>query len=394
MMAAAQRLNLLHAWAPVLIFAGLLWPGSTPAVAQDAASAVGETDSVKAYIYYARDDALLEDIEDALKAFGDDDDDKFQWLRQKRDEIQAMLPRQQARLRELDLQINELRAEEDRLERERRDVSEYITFSYHREKSDLDQQEASVTSKMERAQARLDAARSGLAELSALTARSDEQEARYRNLDDEVFEWQGEVTYFEEQKSDIINWKRSLENDLSRAKENSVRIEREEEVTSSALAQLQEDTAKIRDLNARTNQYVRSVDDAIRLLLVPETAENKFKLNITAAFTALVLVVILGFFIVSWKDEEVRRSIFSSQSGIQFLTLFSLVIAIILFGILEILEGKELAALLGGLSGYILGRVTSPDSSAGGKPRPSDGAAGEAGSHGDAKDAKKGAPAG
>jgi presenilin-like A22 family membrane protease len=47
-----------------------------------------------------------------------------------------------------------------------------------------------------------------------------------------------------------------------------------------------------------------------------------------------------------------------SQSGIQFLTLFSLVIAIILFGITDILEGKELAALLGGLSGYILGRVT------------------------------------
>ncbi len=39
------------------------------------------------------------------------------------------------------------------------------------------------------------------------------------------------------------------------------------------------------------------------------------------------------------------------QSGIQFLTLFSLVIAIILFGI----KGKELAALLGGLSGYIFG---------------------------------------
>lgn len=38
------------------------------------------------------------------------------------------------------------------------------------------------------------------------------------------------------------------------------------------------------------------------------------------------------------------------QSGIQFLTLFSLVIAIILFGITGILKGKELAALLGGLS--------------------------------------------
>jgi hypothetical protein len=44
------------------------------------------------------------------------------------------------------------------------------------------------------------------------------------------------------------------------------------------------------------------------------------------------------------------------ESGTQFVTLFSLLIAIILFGVLKILEGKELAALLGGLSGYVLGR--------------------------------------
>jgi hypothetical protein len=43
-------------------------------------------------------------------------------------------------------------------------------------------------------------------------------------------------------------------------------------------------------------------------------------------------------------------------AGLQFITLFSLIIAIILFGVMNILEGRELAALLGGLSGYILGR--------------------------------------
>jgi hypothetical protein len=61
----------------------------------------------------------------------------------------------------------------------------------------------------------------------------------------------------------------------------------------------------------------------------------------------------------------VRLSIFSQQTGIQFITLFSLVIAIILFGILGILEAKELSALLGGISGYILGRATSDRATAG-----------------------------
>jgi presenilin-like A22 family membrane protease len=70
-------------------------------------------------------------------------------------------------------------------------------------------------------------------------------------------------------------------------------------------------------------------------------------------------MVIFGFFVVALRDETVRREIFAGQAGIQFITLFSLVIAIILFGITDILEGKELSALLGGLSGYILGRSTA-----------------------------------
>jgi hypothetical protein len=84
----------------------------------------------------------------------------------------------------------------------------------------------------------------------------------------------------------------------------------------------------------------------------------------SATFAALVGLVIIGFFIIAWGDERVRQAIFSGTAGIQFVTLFSLVIAIILFGIIEILEGKELAALLGGLSGYILGRATSEHGSA------------------------------
>jgi hypothetical protein len=87
--------------------------------------------------------------------------------------------------------------------------------------------------------------------------------------------------------------------------------------------------------------------------------QQNFKLEMSLIFALLVGCVIIGFFVVAFRDEQVRREIFSGQAGIQFVTLFSLVIAIILFGIIDILEGKELAALLGGLSGYILGRSTT-----------------------------------
>jgi hypothetical protein len=105
-------------------------------------------------------------------------------------------------------------------------------------------------------------------------------------------------------------------------------------------------------------------DDKDLLLCIQETIpqltspDQQFKGYMSGAFAALIAIVIGGFFLLASRDEVMRRAIFSGETGIQFLTLFSLVIAIILFGIINILEGKELAALLGGLSGYILGRTT------------------------------------
>jgi hypothetical protein len=107
-----------------------------------------------------------------------------------------------------------------------------------------------------------------------------------------------------------------------------------------------------------------------RRILQMRTPAQEFKSQLSIIFAALIAFVIIGFFVIASIDDKVRAAIFSGQSGIQFLTLFSLVIAIILFGITGILEGKELAALLGGLSGYILGRSTTATAEAGGGGTP------------------------
>ncbi len=91
---------------------------------------------------------------------------------------------------------------------------------------------------------------------------------------------------------------------------------------------------------------------------------QNFKKQISWSFAFLVGLVIVGFFIVAYKDEKVRKSIFSGDSGLQFITIFSIIIAIILFGITGVLGGKEISALIGGISGYILGRSSAP-----GKPK-------------------------
>jgi hypothetical protein len=114
-----------------------------------------------------------------------------------------------------------------------------------------------------------------------------------------------------------------------------------------------------KEKEVRSKEQERAiVENRLNEILNVELANQRFKDSMSKWFAGLVAAVIVGFFFIAWLDEKVRQTIFSGQAGIQFVTLFSLVIAIILFGITGILEGKELSALLGGLSGYILGRAT------------------------------------
>lgn len=99
------------------------------------------------------------------------------------------------------------------------------------------------------------------------------------------------------------------------------------------------------------------VENQINNMMIPELARQNFMKMVSVIFSVMIIALIAGFFWMTKIDSFIRRTIFGGESGIQFITLFSIVIAIILFGITGTLEGKELSALLGGISGYILGRV-------------------------------------
>jgi|SRR5262245_21063260 len=107
------------------------------------------------------------------------------------------------------------------------------------------------------------------------------------------------------------------------------------------------------------NRRLFAVEQRIASLYDATRDNNRFRTYGTITFGVLVFFVIVGFYAIAWKKQDVATTIFSGEMGMQFVTLFLIVIAIILFGIMETLEGRELSALLGGLSGYILGRATS-----------------------------------
>ncbi len=98
-------------------------------------------------------------------------------------------------------------------------------------------------------------------------------------------------------------------------------------------------------------------EQALNTALSPEFQQQNFRIWISLTFSGLIAVLLCLFFFIIYRrsDKSLARNLLS-ETGLQFITIFVLIIAIILFGILNILGGSELAAILSGISGYILGK--------------------------------------
>jgi len=107
-------------------------------------------------------------------------------------------------------------------------------------------------------------------------------------------------------------------------------------------------------------QDIFLAEQAIYASLSPEFREQDFRIWVSLTFSGLIGILMLAFFLIIFKRSDVSLSkILLSSSGLQFITVFILIIAIILFSILNVLGGSELAAILSGISGYILGKSSS-----------------------------------
>lgn len=152
----------------------------------------------------------------------------------------------------------------------------------------------------------------------------------------------------------------ALDNSLVRLKEDEKRHEEAEDALKRVTDELVTQGAlrdKTTQLQLSYQRLLGEIDDMVNQEFISSDATNSFKLKMSIAFAILIAVVIAGFFWIAFSNDDVKKAIFSNEAGIQFITMFAIVIAVILFGIIGILEGKELSALLGGLSGYILGKT-------------------------------------
>ncbi len=106
-------------------------------------------------------------------------------------------------------------------------------------------------------------------------------------------------------------------------------------------------------LRSEIANCIALIDEA----LTPEYLEQEYRKNITMYFALMIGVLLAGFFLIIYKRSDATiANMLLGSSGLQFLTLFVLIISLILFGILKIIGGSELAAILSGISGYVLGK--------------------------------------
>ena len=126
-------------------------------------------------------------------------------------------------------------------------------------------------------------------------------------------------------------------------------------------------------------QDIFQAEQAIHASLSPEFRDQDFRIWISLTFSGLIAVILFAFFLIIYRRSDVSLSrLLLSSSGLQFITVFVLIIAITLFGILNVLGGSELAAILSGISGYILGKGGSDLIGKGFNKKPAASAAAEA----------------
>jgi hypothetical protein len=98
-------------------------------------------------------------------------------------------------------------------------------------------------------------------------------------------------------------------------------------------------------------------EQALNTSLSPEFQQQKFRIWISLTFSMLIAVLLCAFFfIILRRSDKTLAKLLLNDTGLQFITIFVLIIALILFGILNVIGGSELAAILSGISGYILGK--------------------------------------
>ncbi len=149
-----------------------------------------------------------------------------------------------------------------------------------------------------------------------------------------------------------------LSADATAQEEEIHRLKEKRHAIDLCIGSLERADGMVDENNLNIEDDLRRCDFAIDEAISPERAHENFKETMSAVFAGLITILIVAFFGIIYAKPEAKITLkLLSAGGLQFITVFVLIIAIVLFGVLGILEGRELAAILSGIAGYILGKT-------------------------------------
>lgn len=287
--------------------------------------------------------------------FGDNRADRFSQLRTKRNQLSkrlSLLETEVKDLRQKNVALDEARAVKRAANRTEYDYppSGPETMLEERERLVFDNDQ-----KAKEIEDSISVDRERLAQIEKQPTRSPDEEDKLEALRLKLIA--GPKAIERQQTQAAFNLKQ-LEQRIQRAKDSAAdwqaareRLIAEENASNAELqAQIDANRQLIDQKVAEIGETYSKIDETdaqIMQLIDVGDADGWFKIIISLSFALLVAGVIIGFFLVIGGHRSIIYEIFSNDSGIQFITIFSIVIAVILFGIIGVLEGKELAALLG-----------------------------------------------
>lgn len=239
----------------------------------------------------------------------------------------------------------------------------------------LSHQRESLTLELEKLQKEINALENTYADFDKLHNKKFEDASReVEAIDQKIWEVKQTIYDLQQKQAIAAETDETAQTQLSKALEQqNTLLDIHEKHSEQALYRLNEATSSVQhsggqidvDIEQKKEELNRmaarrfAVETQVSELLNRDSLANSFRVQISIAFTVLVAIVILGFYWLAIRKDDIAKNIFVGEKGIQFITLFLIVIAIILFGIMGTLEGRELSALLGALAGYILGKTTA-----------------------------------
>jgi hypothetical protein len=159
--------------------------------------------------------------------------------------------------------------------------------------------------------------------------------ARLLRADLAEFETALSDSAFQSYKSDLLNAFAARASDI-RALTKADR---------DAMTRVQEDAAEVSRAIGQREDDQAKLDSRIVTIAIPAVA---------FALIMLFLAPLL------YKSEDLRRSIITSGLLVELMTIFLLTAAVIILGIDGRIQAEVIGTLLGGVSGYVLGRAINP----------------------------------